>query len=152
MTTDHSIVLGIDISKNSLDAHILPDGRSWHVKTDPRSLAKWVKELPDGISLAVMEATGGYQNIPAAALAEANIPVAIVNPKRVKGFTKALGQQAKTDAIDARVIAQFGLAMQPTPRRLPDEAQALLAELVLRSTSQSSIGYPTTPTLGNSQG
>ena len=89
-------------------------------------------QLPDGISLAVMEATGGYQNIPAAALAKANIKVAIVNPKRVKGFAKALGQQAKTDAIDARVIAQFGLAMQPTPRQLPDEAQALLAELVTR--------------------
>jgi len=132
MTTHHSIVLGIDISKNSLDAHILPDGRSWHVKTDPHSLAKWVKQLPDGISLAVMEATGGLQNIPAAALARANIPVAIVNPQRVRGFAKAIGQRAKTDPIDARIIAQFALKMQPTPRQLPDETQALLAELVAR--------------------
>lgn len=125
MTTHHSIVLGIDISKNSLDAHILPDGRSWHVKTDPHSLAKWVKQLPDGISLAVMEATGGLQNIPAAALARANIPVAIVNPQRVRGFAKAIGQRAKTDAIDARIIAQFALKMQPTPRQLPDETFAV---------------------------
>lgn len=132
MTTRHSIVLGIDISKNSLDAHLLPDGHSWHVKTDPTSLAKWVKQLPDGIDIAVMEATGRYHNIPAAALAKANIPIAIVNPKRVKGFAKALGQQAKTDAVDARTIAQFGLAVQPTPRPLPDETQALLAELVTR--------------------
>lgn len=132
MTTRHSIVLGIDIAKNSLDAHLLPDGRSWHVKTDPTSLAKWVKQLPDGIDLAVMEATGRYHNMPATALAKANIPLAIVNPKRVKGFAKALGQQAKTDAVDARTIARFGLAVQPTPRKLPDEAQALLAELVTR--------------------
>ena len=132
MTTRHSIVLGIDISKNSLDAHILPDCHSWHVKTDPTSLAKWVRQLPDGIDLAVMEATGTYHNSPAVALAKANIPVAIVNPKRVKGFAKALGQQAKSDAIDARTIAQFGLAVQPTPRKLSDEAQALLAELVTR--------------------
>jgi len=132
MTTRHSIVLGIDISKNSLDAHLLPEGRSWHVKTDPTSLAKWVKQLPDGIHVAVMEATGRYHQAPATALAKAGIPVAIVNPKRVKGFTKVLGQQAKTDAVDAHTMARFGLAAQPIPRKLRDEAQALLAELVTR--------------------
>jgi len=133
MSTDHSVtVLGIDLSKDSLDAHSLPDGQCWHVKTDPDALAEWVKELPDGITLAVMEATGGLQNIPAAVLAKANIPVAIVNPKQVRDFAKAIGQHAKTDALDAKIIAQFGLKLQPAPRELPDEAQTLLAELVAR--------------------
>ena len=73
MSTDRSVTaLGIDLSKNWLDAHILPDGRSWHVQTDPDALAEWVEQLPDGISLAIMEATGGLQNQPAAALAKAN--------------------------------------------------------------------------------
>jgi len=133
MTTDHSVtVLGIDLSKDSLDAHSLPDGQSWHVNTDPDTLAEWVKQLPEGITLAVMEATGGLQNIPAAVLAKANIPVAIVNPKQVRDFAKAIGQHAKTDAIDAKSIAQFGLKIQPSPRKLPDEAQTLLVELLRR--------------------
>ena len=133
MSTNCSIaVLGIDLSKNWLDAHSLPDRQSWHVKTDPDSLAEWIKELPDGITLAVMEATGGLQNLPAAALANANIPVAIVNPKQVRDFAKALGQRAKTDAIDAKIIAQFGVRIQPTPPKLPDEAQTLLSELIAR--------------------
>jgi transposase len=125
-------VLGIDLSQDWLDAHILPDGQSWHVSNDPDALAEWVAQLPDGIGLAVMEASGGLQNLPAAVLAEANIPVAIVNPKQVRAFAKALGQHAKTDAIDAKIIAQFGLKLQPTPRELPDEAQSLLADLVAR--------------------
>ena len=133
MNTDRSLtVLGIDLSKNWLDAYLLPQGRSWHVENDPDSLAKWVSELPPGISLVVMEASGGLQNLPAAAFAKANLPVAIVNPKQVRDFSKASGQHAKTDAIDAQMIAQFGLKMQPSPRQLPDEAQALLAELLAR--------------------
>jgi len=133
MSTDHSVnVLGIDLSKDSIDAHILPDGKSWQVSTDPDSLAEWVKQLPKGITLAVMEATGRLQNIPAAVLAKANIPVAIVNPKQVRDFAKAIGQHAKTDAIDAQIIAQFGLKIQPSPRPVPGETQMLLAELVGR--------------------
>ena len=133
MTIDRSVtVLGIDLSKDWLDAYLLPQGRSWHVNNDPESLAEWVSQLPRGISLVVMEASGGLQNLPAAALAKANLPVAIVNPKQVRDFSKASGQRAKTDAIDAQMIAQFGVKMQPSPRQLPDEAQALLAELLAR--------------------
>jgi transposase len=133
MNTDQSlVVLGIDLSKGSLDAHILPGGQSWHVKTDPHSLAEWIKELPQGISLVVMEASGGLQNLPASILTQANMPVAIVNPNQVRNFAKASGQRAKTDAIDAQMIAQFGVKIQPSPRQLPDEAQALLAELLAR--------------------
>jgi transposase len=133
MTTDCSVtVLGIDLSKDYLDAYLLPQGRSWHVSNDPDALAEWIKQLPEGISLVVMEASGGLQNIPAAAFAKANLPVAIVNPKQVRDFTKASGQHAKTDAIDAQMIALFGVKMQPSPRQLPDEAQAMLAELLAR--------------------
>jgi len=133
MSTDHSItVLGIDLSNNWLDAHILPDGRSWHVSTDPKALAKWVSQLPQGIDLVVMEATGGLQNLPAALLAKANLPVAIVNPKQVKDFAKALGQRAKTDEIDAKTIALFGLKLRPSPRPIPSEAQRLLSQLLAR--------------------
>jgi len=87
---------------------------------------------PPSISLVVMEASGGLQNLPAAALTNANFPVAVVNPKQVRDFTKASGQHAKTDVFDAHKIAQFGVKMQPSPRQLPDEAQALLAELLVR--------------------
>ena len=133
MSTNRSVtVLGIDLSKNWLDAYLLPDGQSWHVNTDPDALTEWVKQLPNSISLAVMEASGGLQNLPAAALAKSAIPVAIVNPKQVRDFAKALGQRAKTDAIDAQMIAQFGIKIQPSPRKLPDEAQMLLAELIAR--------------------
>jgi transposase len=133
MTTDCSVtVLGIDLSKDYLDAYLLPQGRSWHVSNDPDALAEWIKQLPEGISLVVMEASGGLQNLPAAAFAKANLPVAIVNPKQVRDFTKASGQHAKTDAIDAQMIALFGVKMQPSPRQLPDEAQAMLAELLAR--------------------
>jgi len=134
MTTTRSrFVIGIDVSNEYLDAHSLPDGQTWHVKNDPDALAKWVKkELPDGINLAVMEATGGIQTRVAAALAGAQIPVAVVNPKQVKDFARAIGQRAKTDKIDARMIAEFGLRIEPSPRKAPDEAQSLLTELVTR--------------------
>jgi transposase len=118
--------------KNWLDAHSLPNGQSWHVKNDPDSLEKWIEQLPDGIELAVMEASGGLQNLPAIALAAAKIPVPIVNPKQVRDFAKALGQRAKTDKIDAQIIALFAQKVQPKPRKLPDQDQAFLAELLAR--------------------
>lgn len=134
MSTTSPLILGIDLSKDWLDAYLLPSGQSWHVNSDPDSLAEWVRQLPDGINLAVMEASGGIQRLPAAILAEANIPISIVNPKKVRDFAKAMGQLAKTDAIDAKMIAEFGEKVQPQPRRLPDEAQSLLTGLVARRT------------------
>lgn len=133
MNTNRSLtVLGIDLSKDSLDAYLLPQGRSWHVSNDSDAIAKWVEQLPAGIDLVVMEASGRLQDLPASVLANANLPIAIVNPRQIKDFSKASGQHAKTDAIDARMIAQFGLKIQPLPRQLPNEAQALLAELLAR--------------------
>jgi transposase len=134
MTTSSShFVIGIDVSQGWIDAHSLPDGKTWRVENAPDALAKWVGKLPkDAIDLIVLEATGKLHSDVAAALADAEMPVAIINPKRLKNFARAFGVQAKTDKIDARTIAEFGLKMKPSPRKTPSEAQALLAELVTR--------------------
>ena len=79
-----------------------------------------------------MEASGGYEGVVAAALAEAGLPVAIVNPRQVRKFAGALGRLAKTDAIDAAVIAHFAEAMRPQPRPMPDELMVRLRELLAR--------------------
>jgi len=129
-TTSH--VLGIDLSKDWLDAHLLPTGQSWHVGMRHEELAAWIKQLPAGIELVVMEASGGLQNVPAALLDQAGLPVAIVNPGNVRKFAESIGQRAKTDAIDARVIAEFGQRAEPVARPLPDAQQVLLAELLTR--------------------
>lgn len=125
-------VLGIDVSKEFLDAHLLPGDQHWHVSTQIDELRAWVAQLPTDIGLVVLEASGGLQNLPAALLSEAGFAVAIVNPAQVRAFAKALGQRAKTDPLDARLIAQFGLSVRPTPRPLPDAEQALLSELLAR--------------------
>lgn len=132
MSTAPQCVLGIDLSKEWLDAHLLPTGQTWRVSTQPDELEAWILELPSGIDRVVMEASGGLQNLPAALLARAGLGVAIVNPAQVRHFAKSLGQHAKTDAVDARLIAEFGLCVQPVVRPLPDEDQALLAELLSR--------------------
>ena len=82
--------------------------------------------------MVALEATGGFETVAAAALAAAGLPVVVVNPAQVRAFAKAIGQRAKTDPIDAAVIAHFAEATRPEPRPLPDEATRLLADLVAR--------------------
>lgn len=125
-------VLGIDLSKAWVDAHLLPQELSWHVSSTPEALAEWIETLPAGIDLVVMEASGGLQNLPAALLVQAGFSVAIVNPGQVRSFAKAVGQRAKTDAVDAALIARFGQSVRPAARPLPDAEQSLLAELLSR--------------------
>jgi transposase len=132
MSTEFVCVLGIDLSKNWIDAHLLPDGQAWHVDAEQAKLQAWIQNLPKAIDLVVMEASGGLQNLPAALLAKAGFAVAIVNPSQVRSYAKALGQRAKTDAIDAQVIARFGQEIKPQPRPLPSDDQALLSELLSR--------------------
>jgi len=132
MNASPSLNLGIDISKEWIDAYLLPEGETWHVDRTPHALTSWISHLPAGITLAVMEATGGFETIVAALLTDAGIPTAIVNPRQIRDFASALGTRAKTDAIDARVIARFAEAVKPTPRPLPSEQQAELGELVAR--------------------
>ena len=126
------MVLGIDVSKEWIDAHLLPQETSWRVPNNAKELKSWVNQLPHGITLAVMEATGGLETQPAIALAQAAIPTAIVNPKRVRSFAVAMGQKAKSDPIDARLIADFGVRVAPKAKTLPDEDQASLREMIAR--------------------
>lgn len=127
------IIVGIDVSKNRLDIAVRPSGEAFVVERNPRGLAELVARLrelsPDVIAL---EATGGYETVVAAALAGAGLPVAIVNPAQIRAFARALGKRAKTDPIDAAVIAHFAEATGLVPRPLPDEATQMLADLVTR--------------------
>lgn len=132
MSSETSSVLGIDISKEWIDAHLLPGNQSWKVSREPDQLHHWIDHLPHKITLAVMEASGGLEMPIAVSLSNAGIPVAIMNPKQIRAFATALGQRAKTDALDAKVIARFGEMLRPTPRPLPSETRALLDELVTR--------------------
>ena len=127
-----SLFLGIDISKEWIDAYLEPTGETWHVERTPHALTSWIAALPAGISLAVMEATGGFEAIVAALLVEAGIPTAIINPRQVRNFASAQGTRAKTDTLDARVIARYAQVMKPAPRPLPSDQQRELGELVAR--------------------
>ncbi len=128
----NSLFLGIDISKDWIDAHIVPTGETWHIARTPEELNAWIATLPAGITQAVMEATGKYEMIVAALLTDTGIPTAIVNPRQVHDFASAKGVLAKTDKLDARSIAQFAEAIKPPSRPLSSQQQAELKELVTR--------------------
>lgn len=116
------VYVGIDVSKDRLDVHVLPEG-----------LAALCGRLAgEPVTIVAVEATGGFETVVAAALAGAGLPLVVVNPAQVRAFAKALGKRAKTDPIDAAVIARFVAATKPAVRPLPDAATQLLAELVGR--------------------
>ena len=127
------VFIGIDIAKNTIDIHVLPSGESWTVGTTPTELAETVDRLaalkPTNI---VMEATGGYEIRLAASLAAAKLPVAVVNPRQVRAFARAIGFLAKTDAIDAHVLALFAEKVQPEHRPIPTNEEQALKELLTR--------------------
>jgi transposase len=127
------IAVGIDVSKTQLDIAIRPGGEVFVVARDAEGLDALVVRMkalaPDIIAL---EATGGFETVAAAALAGADLPVVVVNPAQIRSFARAVGQRAKTDPIDAAVIAHFAEAVAPVPRPLPDEATQLLADLIAR--------------------
>jgi len=128
-----SIVVGIDVAKDRLDVALRPSGEVFVVERNAGGLELLVQRLkPLAPSLVVLEATGGFETVAAAALAAAGLPVVVVNPAQVRAFAKAIGQRAKTDAIDAAVIAHFAEATKPEPRPLADEATRLFADLVAR--------------------
>jgi transposase len=127
------IIVGIDVSKDRLDVAVRPGGECFSVERSPAGLNALVGRLkPLSIHLVVLEATGGLEGIVVAALAAAELPVAVANPAQVRAFAKAIGQRAKTDPIDAAVIAHFGDATAIEPRPLPDVATQQLADLVAR--------------------
>lgn len=128
-----TIVVGIDVSKDRLDVHVLPAGEAFAVSRDAAGLEALVARLlPLSPQTVAVEATGGFETVVAASLAAASLPVAVVNPAQVRAFAQALGKRAKTDPIDAAVIARFVEATKPEVRSLPDEETQALADLVTR--------------------
>jgi transposase len=127
------VYVGIDVSKARLDVHVLPEGQAFAVARNGEGLAELCGRLAkEAVTIVAVEATGGFETIVAAALAGAGLPLVVVNPAQVRAYAKALGQRAKTDPIDAAVIARFVAATKPQVRPLPDAATQLLAELVGR--------------------
>jgi len=125
--------VGIDVAKDRLDVHILPQDESFAVERNGAGLAALVERLKPLLpSLVAVEATGGFETTTAAAIAGAGLPLAVVNPAQIRHYAYALGKRAKTDAIDAKVIARFAADVKPEPRALPDELTQLLADLVAR--------------------
>jgi transposase len=128
-----AIFVGIDVSKDRLDVHALPSGEAFGVARNGQGLEELVDRLRAlSPTLVAIEATGGFETIAAAAIAGAKLPLAVVNPAQVRHFAQAVGKRAKSDPIDAFVIARFAEAVKPEPRGIPDEAARLLAELVGR--------------------
>jgi len=125
--------VGIDVAKETVMVAVYPGGETWTSATTPSALERLALRLQGlGPAVVVLEATGGYEAPVAAACAAQQLPVAIVNPRQVRAFAQALGRAAKTDAIDAHVLALFGARVQPPVRALPDSATQALAALVAR--------------------
>jgi transposase len=125
--------VGIDVSKDRLDVHMRPGSESFALARDGEGLAQLCERLSRSPpSLVVLEATGGFETIVASALAAAHLPVAVVNPRQIRSFAHAGNRLAKTDRIDAEVIAHFAEAMQPAARPIASEDALLLGELMAR--------------------
>ena len=128
-----TIVVGIDVSKNKLDIAFRPCGEVFSTSLDAAGLDVVIARLaPLSPAVVAVEATGGFETVVVASLAAARLPVVVVNPAQVRAFAQALGKRAKTDPIDAMVIAHFAEATKPEIRPLPDAASQLLADLVAR--------------------
>ena len=128
-----ALYVGIDVSKDRLDVHAHPSGEAFAVPRNGDGLAQLVARVQAlAPALIAVEATGGFETVVAASLASAGLPVVVVNPAQVRHYAQALGKRAKTDPIDAAVIARFVEATRPAVRVLPDEATQLLADLVAR--------------------
>jgi len=127
------VTVGIDVSKDRLDIAVRPGGDVFVVERNAVGLDSMVERLRQlAPHLVALEATGGFETVVAAALSAAGLPLVVVNPAQIRSFARAVGKRAKTDPIDAAVIAHFAEAIAPEPRPLPDEATQLLADLVAR--------------------
>lgn len=126
-------VIGVDLSDKFLDVHLLPDDEAHRFAHDTAGIAAVVAlAQTQQVTLVVMEATGGLEVPLAVACGLADVPTAVVNPRQIRAFARALGRLAKTDALDAHVIAQFAATVRPTPRPLPDAQAQELKALVAR--------------------
>jgi transposase len=131
MSTEYFV--GIDVSKDTLDVCVYPTQDTYRVPNSPNGLdelMKWLKPIEP--QLIVFEATGGYETQAVSSLAAAGLPVVVVNPRQIRDFAKSIGRLAKTDVIDAGVIAHFASAVRPELRPLKDSASQELTGLVTR--------------------
>jgi len=132
-TETSEIMVGIDVAKDRLDVHLRPSGEAFAVSRDGPGLASLTARLGKlAPALVVLEATGGFEITVAAALAAAQLPLAVVNPRQIRDFARAVGRLAKTDALDAEIIALFAERVRPAARPVPDDAARALDELVTR--------------------
>jgi transposase len=127
------VFVGIDIAQETLDVHVLPQGDGLQYQNDSDGVGKLIKHLRRvAPTVIVMEASGGFEISLAAELGAASLPLAIVNPRQVRDFARGLGKLAKTDAIDAYVLARFAQTNKIEPRPLPSEEEQLIKDLVKR--------------------
>jgi len=127
------IIVGIDVSKDRLDVHVMPSGDCFFVCNDHAGIDELASRLrSDGADVVALEATGGFENLAVAGLSGAGLAVIVVNPVQVRAYANALGRKAKTDPIDAAVIAAFVDATKPQIRPLRDAETQTLSELVAR--------------------
>ena len=125
--------VGIDVAKDRLDVHVRPSGDTFALARDGEGVAALVERRRAAIpQLIVVEATGGFEQVVAGQLADARLPLVVVNPRQIRDFARATGRLAKTDRIDAAVIAHFAEAVRPPVRPLPDKKAHVLDELVTR--------------------
>lgn len=134
MTGDTPAVsVGIDVGKTELTIAVAPSGATWTTDTSARALRTLARQLAAlRPRVIVLEATGGYEVPVLGALAEQDVPVSLVMPARVRAFAQATGQLAKTDRLDARLLAQYAAQLQPAPTPVPDAVQRALMLLVAR--------------------
>jgi transposase len=130
----NEVFVGIDVAKAHLDVGVSTESSTWRVCNDEAGIeALTTRLLALSPTLVVLEATGGLQRQLVARLLAADLPVAVVNPRQVRDFAKSLGQLAKTDALDARVLCRFAAAVRPVQRTIPSpDAQAFADQLARR--------------------
>ena len=127
------LYVGVDVSKDRLDVHVRPSGTAFAVARDGEGLEALIARLRElSVALIAVEATGGFETVVVAGLGGAGLPVVVVNPAQVRSYARAVGARAKTDPVDAAVIARFAEATKPDVRPLPDEETLRLGDLVAR--------------------
>jgi transposase len=133
MTTSSSAYIGIDVGKRWLDVAVYGDATAWRVKNDAEGIQTILSRLgKDSVQLVVVEASGGYEQGVVQSLQKAQLPVAVANPTRVRALAKATGKLAKTDRIDARLIAEYACRIQPAAQEPKEEKEMRLKALVTR--------------------
>jgi len=131
--TGPAVYVGIDVAQATLDVALLPSGETWQVANDEPGIRALLARLqPHAPTLIVLEATGGYERAAVAALATGGLPVVVANPRQVRDFARATGQLAKTDTLDAGILARFADRVRPAVRPLPEPMTQALAALLAR--------------------